>query len=157
MTNKIRTNKEVASFIQCLFNRDSPVDKFSYTNVEIRYFEEIHDAKRFLSQLKAENWKVINYTPSTQTTLPYEQYNIQDASDNAHTVIGQEFDNVVAIIDEHFYYKKDKLSTKSYKRRPYYHPTKMLFQIVSRTRIGLQIVIIKNPEILERCLEILKE
>lgn len=156
LTTKIRTNKEVASFIQCLFNKDKIVEKFNYSNIEISFFNVIQDANLFLSQLKLENWKIINYTPSTRTTLPYEQYQIMDEPDNAHTVIGQEFDNVVAIIDEHFYYKKDKLSTKSYRIRPYYHPTKMLFQIVSRTRIKLQIVIIKNQEILERCLEILK-
>lgn len=156
LTTKIRTNKEVASFIQCLFNKDRPVDKLSYYNIEIGYFEEIQDVNRFLSQLKEENWKVINYTPSTVWTLPYEQYRIKDEPDNAHTVIGQEFDNVVAIIDEHFYYKNDKLSTRNYGEKPYYHPTKMLFQIVSRTRIKLKIVIIRNHEILERCLEILK-
>lgn len=157
LTSKIRTNKEVASFIHCLFNKNEPVDKFNYKNIEFSYFDDSQDAKRFVSYLKIENWKVINYTPSNLDTLPYEQYNVKEEPDNAHTVIGQEFDNVVAIIDEHFYYKKNNLSTRSYKKRPYYHPTKMLFQIVSRTRIRLHVVIIKNQEILLRCLEVTKK
>ncbi len=156
LTTKIRTNKEVASFIHCLFNKNEPTDKFAYSNIDLSYFDNIEDAKLFLSQLREGNWKIINYTPSTKTVLPYDQYNVQEETDNAHTVIGQEFDNVVAIIDSHFYYKKNKLSTQSYKKRPYYHPTKMLFQIVSRTRIRLKVIIIKNEEILERCLQILQ-
>ena len=101
LTNKIRTNKEVASFIQCLFNSNKPLEKYTYKNIELNYFDSYQEAKDFLEQLKSENWKFINYTPSTAYTLPYEQHKLEDEYDNAHTVIGQEFDNVVAVIDEY--------------------------------------------------------
>lgn len=157
LTNKIRTNKEVASFIQALFNKNKTIEKYNYLSIEINYFDNYEEAKDFLYQLKSENWKIINYTPSNRWTMPYVQYSVNEELDNAHTVIGQEYDNVVAVIDEYFYYKKDKLSTRNYKNNPYYHPTKMLFQIVSRTRIKLHVVIIKNQEVLSRCLDILKQ
>lgn len=157
LTTKIRTNKEVASFVQCLFQDNKPLEKYTYTNIELNYFDNYQEAKDFLQQLQTENWKVINYTPSTAYTLPYEQHKLEMEYDNAHTVIGQEFDNVVAVIDEYFFYKGNKLSTKNYNRKPYYHPTKMLFQIVSRSRIKLGVVIINNQEILNRCLEILNQ
>jgi uridine kinase len=155
LTDKIRTNKEVASFIQCLFNKSKTLEKYNYSNIELNYFVNNEEAKLFSIQLKSENWKIINYTPDKIKIMPYEQHKIEDEADNAHTVIGQEFNNVVAIIDEHFFYDANQeLSTKNYQH--YYHPTKMLFQIVSRTRIKLCIVIINNKEILARCLEILK-
>ncbi len=157
LTNKIRTNKEVASFIQCLFSKNRALEKFKYDNIELNYFDNYQEAKDFLEQLRLENWKVINYTPSSVDTLPYEQHNLDDEQDNAHTVIGQEFNNVVAVIDGHFYYKSGYLNTRNYKKNPYYHPTKMLFQIVSRTRLKLGVVIINNQEILNRCLEILNQ
>lgn len=157
LTSKIRTNKEVASFIQCLFDKSKPLEKIEHPNIELNYFDNYEEAKDYLKQIKSENWKIINYTPSTVHTLPYEIHKIEDEFDNAHTVIGQEYDNVVAVIDEYFYYKIDKLSTKKYKNRPYYHPTKMLFQIVSRTRIKLNVVVINNQEILSRCLTILNQ
>jgi len=157
LKSKIRTNKEVASFIYGLFNKNRPVEKNSFSNIKLNFFDNYEEAKLFIMQLKTEDWKVINYTPSTVDTLPYEQHRIVEEDDNAHTVIGQEYDNVVAVIDEYFYYKGNKLSTHKYRNRPYYHPTKMLFQIVSRTRIGLNIVIIKNKEILNRCLEIMNQ
>ncbi len=157
LTNKIRTNKEVASFILCLFSKKRSLDRYKYDNIEINYFDNYAEAKLFLEQLRLESWKVINYTPSTATTLPYEQHNLVDEPSNAHTVIGQEFNNVVAVVDGHFYYKSGYLSTRNYKSNPYYHPTKMLLQIVSRTRIKLGVVIINNQEILDRCLEILNQ
>lgn len=157
LTNKIRTNKEVASFIQMLFDKNKPLEKFRYSNIELNYFENNEEAIDFLVQSKSEDWKIINYTPSSRHFLPYDIYNNHDESDNAHSVIGQEFDNVIAIIDKYFYYKEGKLSTKNYKYRPYYHPTKMLSQIVSRTRIKLRIVIVNNPDILSRCLDILNQ
>jgi hypothetical protein len=157
LTNKIRTNKEVASFIQCLFSKNRTLEKFTYENIELNFFDNYQDAKSFMEQLRIENWKTINYTPSSVDTLPYELHNIDDEYDNAHTVIGQEFNNVVAVLDEHFYYKSGYLNTRNYKKNPYYHPTKMLFQIVSRTRLKLGVVIINNQEILNRCLEILNQ
>lgn len=158
LTNKIRTNKEVASFIQCLFsNKVKPLENHSYSNIELSYFDNYRQVKAYLAKLRSENWKIINYTPSNRVEFPYESYKLDDETDNAHKVIGQEFNNVVAIIDSHFYYKEGgSLSTRNYRSRPFYHPTKMLFQIVSRTRLKLFVIIIDNPEILNRCLEILK-
>lgn len=155
LTSKIRTNKEIASFIRCLFSKKAAIEKHPYSNVELNYFNDYTEAKAFILHQKTNNWKVINFTPSKFTT-PYDVNNIDGESDNAHKVIGQEYDNVIAIIDNQFCYKSDRLST-SYNDQSYYHPTKMLFQIVSRTRLKLNVVIIQNKEILERCLTIVKQ
>ncbi|AXT21000.1 DUF2075 domain-containing protein [Flavobacteriaceae bacterium AU392] len=157
LTTKIRTNKEVARFIKCLFNSNEVIHKLDYSKIELKYFENYKIAKKYLTQLRSENWKTTNYTPSKGHSLPYDQHRIEGEYDNAHTIIGQEFDNVVAVIDEYFYYENDKLSTQNYRDKPYYHPSKMLFQIVSRTRIKLCIVIINNPLILKRCLSIMSK
>lgn len=37
------------------------------------------------------------------TRLPYDKYQ-DDSADNAHKVIGQDYDNVIAVLDQHFYY-----------------------------------------------------
>jgi len=76
-------------------------------------------------------------------------------ADNAHQVIGQEYDKVIAVIDQFFCYEGDVLSIKGYTNTPYYHPIKMLFQIMTRTRRKLGVIIINNSEIMSRCLTIL--
>lgn len=157
LTDKIRTNKEIASFIKRLFDRSKGLNKFNqYSNIELSYYAHASEAHNQLLYLKEKGWKIINYTSSLVHTLPYDNFAVEK-SDNAHTVIGQEFDNVVAVIDNHFYYNSSgKLSTKGYRHKPHYHPTKMLFQILTRAKVKIHIVIIDNNELFTRCIEILK-
>ncbi|RAK03958.1 uncharacterized protein DUF2075 [Halanaerobium saccharolyticum] len=151
LTEKIRTNNEIASFIKNLFDLSKINPTQKYSNIEISYFSDYSDAKKYLDILNRRDWKVINYTPS-RDSYPYRRYNIC-GEDSAHGVIGQEFDKVVAVIDEYFHYNKEgKLATEY---RGYYHVTKMLFQILTRTRKKLNIIIINNEVLLEKCLKIL--
>ncbi|WP_176519477.1 hypothetical protein [Bacillus pseudomycoides] len=82
--------------------------------------------------------------------LPYDNY--QSAADeNTHNVVVQEYDNVVAILDQYFFYDENgKLNTRAY----YYDATKMLFQMVTRIRKKLNIIIIINQVVLKKYLEI---
>lgn len=156
LTEKIRTNKEIASFIKNLFDLSKKNPNQKYTNVDVQYFSNVNDSREYLEVLKNQKWKIINYTPSMYKNYPYEKYQNR-SNDTAHKVIGQEYDNVVAVLDKHFYYNKDgKLDTKGYSETPYYHPTKMLFQIVTRARKRLRIIIINNEAMLNQCLKILQ-
>ncbi len=155
LTEKIRTNKEIASFINSLFDRNRSPKKVKISNVELNYFNCYEDAYRYMVFLSSKDWKIINYTPSKKYKLPYEAFSIP-FQDNAHDVVGQEYDKVIAVLDSYFYYDDDaKLSTRNYSHQPFYHPTKMLFQIMTRTRRKLSVIIIDNNEVMERCLTIL--
>ncbi|AWW32419.1 hypothetical protein DN752_20990 [Echinicola strongylocentroti] len=156
LTTKIRTNKEIASFIMGILNRKNKIhsggDK---SNIELTYFKKNIDAKNYIKTQTKKGWKSINYTPDSVTEHPYTKFQIY-GEDNAHNVIGQEFDKVIAVIDSHFFYnERNDLSTRGYARTPYYHPTQMLIQIMSRTRRKLNLIIINNEEILERALEVI--
>lgn len=156
LTKKIRTNKEIASFIVALFNKKRPISTIKKSNIKLDFFDNLFDAKKYMEELKDQDWKVINFTPSRIQTFTYDYYSIP-FEDNAHRVIGQEFDKVVAVIDSHFYYADNgELSTKGYKETPYYHPPKMLFQIMTRVRKKLCVIVIDNEEIMERCLKIME-
>ena len=56
-----------------------------------------------MNDLIEKGWKIPNYTPGTKTFFNYEKYKSNDP-DTAHSVIGQEFDNVVIVIDNNFKY-----------------------------------------------------
>ncbi|XQA18018.1 DNA/RNA helicase domain-containing protein [Bacillus licheniformis] len=156
LTDKIRTNKEIGSFIKKLFNPTKKDPIQDYSNIEVKYFSDVKVAREYVHDLKLyDNWKIINYTPSQYDYYPYEEYLIP-CEDSAHDVIGQEFDNVIAFIDKHFYYKDNKLTTKGWGIKPYYHPTKMLFQVVTRARKKLCIIVLNNESVLKQCLNILQ-
>ncbi|MBW0933543.1 DNA/RNA helicase domain-containing protein [Priestia megaterium] len=155
LTEKIRTNKEIASFIKNFFDLSKKSPKQQYSNIHVEYFSTSLAVQKELEVLKSQDWKVINYTPSKFDRYPTDRYQ-NDFEDSAHAVVGQEFDKVVVVLDEHFYYdNQKKLSTRGWNTTPYYHPTKMLFQMVTRTRKKLHIIILKNESVLSECLKIL--
>ncbi|MGX4798767.1 hypothetical protein, partial [Pasteurella multocida] len=69
-------------------------------------------------------------------------------------VIGQEFDNVVIIIDGLFSY--NSYGELIYNERIYYDAVKMLFQNITRVRQKLKLIIIDNSELFDRCLSVFK-
>lgn len=103
------------------------------------------------NSLKEKGWVVVNYTPGTCSTFKYEDYYIKRAK-STHKVIGQEFDNVVAIIDDSFSYDENNKLLAGDSR---YSQRQMLYQILTRTRLRLSIIIFDNKIMMKRCLEIL--
>lgn len=153
LTDKIRSNKEIASFIQALFNNKEIITHYDYSNIQLHYCSTEGDVIELSKYLQEKNWTVPNYTPGTRSAFNYQKYGIDNGL-SAHAVIGQEFDKVVAIIDNTFNYDVDgKLIADNH----YYSQRQMLYQILTRTRQELYIVIFKNEIILKRCLEILKK
>ncbi len=152
LSEKIRTNKDVASFIKMLFNKKRNKLELSKDNIEISYFNNDDDAKEFLQILSTQNWEVLRFTPSRFNSEKHEKSALPN-SETSHGIIGQEFDNVGVIIDQCFFYNED--GKLQYKCKSYYYAVKMLFQNITRTRKKVHVVIINNPEILNRCLSIL--
>ena len=73
----------------------------------------------------------------------------------AHEVVGQEFDSVACVLGPDIKYNEhgQLISSKEYR----YKEDKMLFQVLSRARKSLFLVIYNNPDMLTRCLEIIDE
>ncbi|MBF7042053.1 hypothetical protein IY971_01275 [Campylobacter volucris] len=71
---------------------------------------------------------------------------------SAHKSIGQEYDNILVVIDKYFYYNDNNLD---YKANTYYNLIETLFQAMSRVRKKLFILIIDNKEIYINCVKII--
>lgn len=153
LSEKVRTNKEIASFIKMLFNNRKSLNLPGNSNIEINFFNSIEDAKSYLGKLSEIGWKVLRFTPSQYNAEYHEKYS-DPSSETSHRVIGQEFDRVAVTIDQSFFYGEN--GDLSYKGKSYYDSAKMLFQNISRCRKKLNLVIIANAEILNRCIAILR-
>lgn len=152
LSDKIRTNKEIAAFIKMLFNNAKTVPISSDGNIQINYFQTLEDAKQYLDDLDKEEWEILRFTPSQYNNEHHEKYSGIDTK-TAHKVIGQEFDAVAIAIDQYFTY--DATGDLVYVGGAYYAPTSMLFQNITRARKRLNLVLISNEQLLTRCLEIL--
>lgn len=152
LTDKIRTNKEIASFIKPLFDYNEKLSNLKYANIDLCYCSQKQEVILLSKHLQEKGWKIPKYTPGTISTFCYEGYGTAN-EESAHAVIGQEFDKVVAIIDNYFEYDDNgKLKANN----SYYSQCQMLYQILTRTRQKLYIIILNNEAMLKRCLEILK-
>ncbi|GBH24581.1 ATP-binding protein [Burkholderia vietnamiensis] len=152
LSEKIRTNREIASFVKMLFYSKKTVSMPNDNNIEINYFSSVEDARGYLDALDGGKWEVLKFTPSQYYNEHHEKYGGFD-SKTSHQVIGQEFDGVAVTIDQYFSYNDD--GDLIYKGSAYYHPVKMLFQNITRCRRRLNIVIINNEQLLNRCIAIL--
>lgn len=152
LNKKIRTNKEIATFIKHLLNTRLKPKGVKFPNINVSFCTKQQSPQKILEYLHQKGWKVPKYTPGTYSTFRYEYYGITE-EDSVHAVIGQEYDNIVAVIDNNFYYDNDD-SLKSLKDKCY-SQRQMLFQILTRTRKKLHILVIDNPMVFEKCLEIL--
>ncbi len=154
LSENIRTNKEIASFIKRFVDKSDNVSRREYKNITIQYFQHINNVTSYVRNLEDNGWVYVSYTPQMFGSPIYEKYNtISKSLQNAHDVIGQEFDDVVVIVGEKFLYKETGELTHQINGP--YMPHKMLFQAMTRVRKKLKIIIVNNPEILERCIEIL--
>lgn len=147
LTNKIRTNKELALFITCLLDMSKYREEYKFENVAIYYEPYKKEAVNFAKKLESnEEYTFISYTPSFYNhSMDYQKTDL-----NTHTVIGQEFEKVCMIIDDNFSYKGNKLVAK-WHPNPDYLFEQLLYQGLTRVRSKLAIIITEK-EVLDKVL-----
>ncbi|WP_343586160.1 DNA/RNA helicase domain-containing protein [Herbaspirillum sp.] len=153
LSEKIRTNREIAAFIKMLFSKNRLVPILSDGNIEINYFNTAEDTKKYLNGLDQNKWEILRFTPSRYNNEHHEKYS-ETSNKTSHQIIGQEFEGVVVTIDQFFSYADN--GELIYRGKTYYNSPKMLFQNITRSRKKLNIVIIGNEELLNRCITILQ-
>jgi len=151
LSEKIRTNKEIANFLKALLDNQRNFGAANSENIQIRYFGAADDVKGFLTSLSNEEWEVLRFTPSQYNNEFHETYS-HAGNKTSHEIIGQEFEGVAVVIDRHFTYNDD--GKLIYRGGVYYSAPKMLFQNITRARKRLLIVVQQNEELLERCMSI---
>lgn len=151
ISEKIRTNMEIANFIKSFFNFHRGIKVRDNGSIELVYFNSYDDAIRHLMALDGSKWTVIKFTPSQYQREHHETYSAE-VSTTSHDVIGQEFDGVAVMVDEFFTYNRQ--GSLVYTGQTYYQPAKMLFQNMTRARSKLMMIIINNSQILRTCMEI---
>lgn len=146
LSEKIRTNKELSSFILSMLNLNNETNKYNYSSIDILYAEDEYKALRILDYYK-QNYTFINFTSSNRTPTSFDIYG---GVLNTHKVIGQEFDNVLMILDNNFYYDENGVLRAYSHPNPDYLYLKLLFQGISRTRERLCLIIVNNIELFEK-------
>ena len=153
LKNRIRTNEEMAAFIGRLLNLNAIPNKlFKYEKIDIVCANSIKEAKKIINYFRQQKGYVfIEYTKSLYSSGSIDEYH---GDINTHKVIGQEYDNVIIVLDDNFLYSDEgRLMAREH---PYsnYLFYKLFFQGVSRAREKLCIVVVDNPELFRKVLYI---
>lgn len=136
LTNKIRTNKELALFIVCLCDLSKYREEYSFPNVTIVYEPETKKAIKRAKQFEKQGYTYISFTPS----LYNHQLDYQRSQHNTHNVIGQEFEGVCMILDYNWDYQNNRLIAQEHPN-PDYLFEKLLYQGLTRVRSKLALII----------------
>lgn len=156
LTNKIRHNESMSSFIRKFFNpntiKEDQLTKNDYKDISIYFTAYLHDAQNYIKRLASLGWEYIYLTNSLYENEKLDNL-IFDSENSAHEAIGQEYENVVVAIDDEFKYNRN--SQLYCKTNYYYAATQTLFQAMTRTRKKLTLVIINNEDIYKQCIKIL--
>lgn len=152
LRSKIRSNHAIYDFINALFDKGYCINKSIGDNIELSYCSTVSEVLSVFSLLQNRGFKICKFTPNhpAHSRNDYEEWFPTDCP-SAHNVIGQEFDYVACLISPNITYKSNKLVSVS---EYYYIEDRMLYQIMSRARKGIHVVVFNNPGMMERCLTI---
>lgn len=136
LTNKIRTNKEMALFIKCLFNLSNFREGYRFPNVKIIYEPNPTKAMKRAIEISHEGYQYISFTGSNYDL----SLNYQETDTNTHKVIGQEYDGVCMLLDYNWKYDGNKLKGNVHPN-PNYLFSRLLYQGLTRVRKKLVLVV----------------
>ncbi|MGP5095368.1 ATP-binding protein [Staphylococcus equorum subsp. linens] len=151
LTEKIRSNREIAFFIKEIFDNDKK-NNLEYENVEIDFLGINSDIEEYINYLEDISWTYLPLTTSNYDEASFNNYSFLKPEINSHKVIGQEFENVAIILDKSFAIKDKVLSY--FGPAYYYNPVQMVFQNMTRTRTKLKLIVIENRELYKNLMKI---
>ncbi len=151
LSNKIRINVEVESFAKKLLFYNCPHwQPTKYNCIKLTYFSNKENLTDYCSERRKSGVTIIELTPyTTKSTYNLKMPKLYSLSEDSHSVIGQEFDNVIVILNKYFTYVENEngevmLSTNY----PEYYPfdeNHCVWEAISRTKKTLEIVVVENP------------
>ena len=154
LSGKIRTNPEMSAFIMNMFDLSKRNPNYSYSNISIYHYKTPTNAQKYIDFQKSKGYCFINFTGSLIYSNPEIIKELQPHQNyNAHHVIGQEFDKVLVVVDETFYYLKENLASRRWPNVKY-NGVKMLYQAISRVRKKLCIIVINNQTVFNALINI---
>lgn len=144
LSDKIRSNKELHTFVLGIINSGRLKEIKKFKNISIHYFSKLESAREFAKAMENENWQIVDYTGQNYNGGTIDKMRLQMGK-NAHQVIGQEFDNVLAVLGPAFYYNEsNKLSARN---RNHYDTVNMFYQAITRARKKIMLVIVDNKNL----------
>lgn len=150
LSEKIRTNKEIASFISSMRDLNKANKTISMDCVHVLYAKSASDALRQCRRWVDMGFQYIHLSTSRYVSSELDCLRLP-GSLSTHEVIGQEYDRVVMLIPGNmFFYDSDGLLKTREHPCPDYITGQLLFQRLTRTREELTLIFYGNKDLFEQ-------
>ncbi len=156
LTNRIRTNAELSSFVHCLMHYDRRNHRRSFPNVNIFYAKDDGEKDIILGALCEDGYMYI-YDCDKQDYIENvgskEGVEVRLVAAHIDEAVSGEYEKVAVVLDEDFYYEADYLRSNNMmnKRR-----VANAFHGLSRGKEALAVVVKNNEALLENILSIVQ-
>ena len=152
---KIRMNQELHSFIlQMKDLKHRPKKTMDYPNVDLLYANTTGEAQTLIEYYRNNGYIFINYSKSNHNHSPYEQY---EEDYDTHHVIGQEFDKVVMLMDQSFYYDENGILQGVPHPNPDYLYPNLFYQGITRVREKIALIVVNAPTLMSKIVSIVED
>lgn len=148
LTNRIRANAELSSFIQCVMQGQRANHRKDYPGVELSYANDEEEARTILLSYVKRGYTYIYDSDILPLDTDAGKISAADAP-------GREFDRVIMVMDEQFFYDEQKRELRSRSGKPN-RLVRNLFCGLNRAKKGLAILVINNEEVLDALLTIVQ-
>ncbi len=144
LSERIRTNKSLSAFIGCLkdLKKRAPKD-VDFSEVSLCYADQERDCRRLVEYFEGEGFVFIDYSnigKSLSKNKPID----------ARFVVGMEFEKVVMLMDEAFYYDESGILCGAPQQSSEYLYTSLFYQGITRARERLAIIVVNNSSLFSK-------
>ena len=140
LTNRIRANAEVSSFIQNMMHLPAGKSQKGYPHIEVVYANDSIEAEKLIKNYKSQGYQY--------RKEPY------DANDNT---TGQEHAEYLAVVlNDQYYYDEEGYLRSNKQGRKEMSDVRKLFHYLNQVKESLALVILENEEVYGRLLNLLQ-
>ena len=157
LSGKIRTNTGIYFFIENMRDLKKKYKTVSYTDIDIVYAEDREDFVKLRGFYEYKGYTFLAYTPASKKyDNDFNDYLKKNSCNykSSHAVIGQEFDKIIILVDNNFFYNsKEELEGKGHPNGDYLFE-RLLYQNITRVKEKLCIIVLNNKDVFEKLIDI---
>ena len=162
LSEHLRGNRQLHAFIQNVRDlKDAPAAHMDYSDVDLGYAATIEEARSQLAYYRSRDYVFINYYRDARSDVsgipadnPFAEY---EGGYDIHHVIGQEFDQVVMLLDQSFFYNEEGRLEGVPRPDPDILYPNLFYQGISRVREKLALIVLGNQPLFDRISAILQK
>lgn len=140
LTNRIRTNAELSSFIQNMFHLPKKKSSRNYPHIEVVYANDKDETQNLLNGYIYQGY----------------QYRETYTRTELNTAAVRDTDRLITVLDERYYYDTDGYLRSSLQNDSESSDVRILFHLLNQAKANLALIIEKNEPVYEILLEILQ-